>query len=143
MLSTAVVLALSCIQSHNKKWLTDIMIYFLANVGKFYWTLSHGWKVCLRLLGSVCPSVHLSVLPSVYLSSILLFALLSFQKCKFSWNLCISFLWYLAWNQGSLWSCLELLQKNLVWAKMSKNWSKMAPKSDFSTISKNFLLIFA
>ena len=77
-------------------WYNDL---FLRKCRKmFYWTPSHGWKVCLGLLGSVCPPVRLSIHPSIHLSSVLLFAFLSFQKCKFSWNLHITFLWYLTWD---------------------------------------------
>ena len=36
----------------------------------------------------------------------------------------------------------EVLQKNLVWAKITKKWSKMAQKGDFSTIFKNFVINF-
>ena len=35
---------------------------------------------------------------------------------------------------------VEFLQKNLVWAKMTKKWSKIAQEWDFSTIFKNFVI---
>ena len=35
---------------------------------------------------------------------------------------------------------VEFLQKNLVLAKMTKKWSKIVPKWDFSTIFKNFVI---
>ena len=35
---------------------------------------------------------------------------------------------------------VEFLQKNLVWAKMTKKWSKIAQEWDFLTIFKNFVI---
>ena len=37
---------------------------------------------------------------------------------------------------------VEFLQKNPVWTKMTKKWSKMAQKCDFSTIFKNCVVNF-
>ena len=45
-------------------------------------------------------------------------------------------------GSGLLVELFGTFTENLVWAKMSKNWSKMAPKWDFSTISKNFVFNF-
>ena len=99
MSPTAVVLVLSCIQSHNKKLLTDIMIYFLANVGKCD---PQPWLKDLSGLVRACVSSSPSFLhPTV-----------------------------------------QFLQKNPVCAKMTKKWSKMAQKCDFSTILKNFVINF-
>ena len=94
MLSTAVVLVLSCIQSYDKKSLTDIIIYSLANLGKcfigppamtgrFVWFIRICLSISLCFCPSLCPSfLHSSVHPSV------------FQKGKFFWNLRISCLLY-------------------------------------------------
>ena len=37
---------------------------------------------------------------------------------------------------------VEFLQKNPVWAKMTKKWSKMAQKCDFSTVFKKIVVNF-
>ena len=66
--STAVVLDLSYIQSHNKDWLTDTMIQFQANTNKYFIGLlalaggpiNLGLSILLSVCLSVCPSFHLS-----------------------------------------------------------------------------------
>ena len=66
MWSTVVASVLSCIQSNNKKRLTDINIKFLANLGKALLEpqlLPKGFYT----LGSVFPSVSLAVHPFIYL----------------------------------------------------------------------------
>ena len=108
----------------------------------FYWNPSHGWKVCLGLLGSVCRFVHLSVHPSVYLSSILLSALLSFQTVSFVEIYTLVFVIFGMGLGLPVELFVEFLQKNLVLAEMTKKWSKMTQKWDFSTIFKNFVINF-
>ena len=122
-------------------WYTDLFLGKCRQM--FYWIPSHGWKVFLGLLGSVCPPVRLYIHSSVHLSSVLLFALLSFQKCKFSWNLHLFFFVIFGMGLGGpVELFMEFLQKNPVLAKMTKKWWKMAQKCDFSAVFKNFVVNF-
>ena len=121
-------------------WYNDLYIGKCKQM--FNWIPTHGWKVCLGLLASVCLSVCLSAYHSVHLSSILLFANCLFRSVSFLWIYTSGFCdtWH-----GIRAPCgifVEVLQKNLVWAKITKKWSKMAQKWDFVTIFKNFDINF-
>ena len=105
----------------------------------FYWNLSHGWKVCLDLLGSLCPPVHLSILPSVHLpvsfcSPFCLFRSVSFLGI---YTLVFCDIWHgMRAPYGIV--CGIFTEKS----GLGKNDQKMAQKWNFSTIFKNFVITF-
>ena len=108
----------------------------------FYWTPSHGWKVCLGLLGSVCPSVCLSVHPSVHLSSILLFALLSLQKCNYLgiYKLVFCDIWH--GIRAPYGIVCGIFTEKCFGQKWPKNGQKSPQKWEFWTIFKNSVINF-
>ena len=121
-------------------WYNDLFLGKCRQM--FYWNPSYGWKVCLGLLGSLsftpsyrpsfCPSfLHPSVLSSVFSEVYVFLEFTHYLFVIFGMRLGLPLV-----------VVVEFLQKNLVWAKMTKKLSKIALKWYFSTIFKNFGIHF-
>ena len=98
-----------------------------AMTGRFVWVYQD-----LSVHQSVFLSIPLSIFPPFFCSPFCLFRRVSFFGI-YALVVCYIFPVELF---------VEFLQKNLVWAKMTKKWSKMTQKCDFSTIFKNFVVDF-
>ena len=126
MSPTAVVLALSCIQSRSKKWLTDIMISSLTSVGKcfigpsamaggFVWVC-----YCLCILQSVFPPILLFIFPPSFCSPFCLFRSVSFLGI---YTLFFCDIWHgIRAPCGIVWDFYRKTQFGQKWPKNDQKW---------------------
>ena len=138
MLSTAVVVVLSCIQSHNKKWLTDIMIYSLENVllepQSWLEGLSGFVRVCLSFsltfCLSFCPSfLHPSVSPFCLFRSVSFVGIYTLVFCD---------IWHKSRAPCGI-VCGIFTEKSDL-RENDQKWSKMTQNGIFQNLVINFCL---